>query len=104
MNLNARTFLGKSKKGRFLKADELRSDGPLRFTVAEVEVVEGFKGRDGNPRQEIVLISTAGEKFSLRTDANLRMMLSLFGDYTDSWMGRTFELYFDPTVVNPSGG
>src|SRR5262245_20855207 len=104
MNIDARTFLKKSTKTKqFVTAAELRSNGPLLFTVSSVEVADGFADRGGSAQREIVLLSTSARKFSLRTETNLKMMLALFGDYSNGWIGKSFVLYCDPTVTNPSG-
>jgi hypothetical protein len=93
-----------SKSGSFIKKDDLRASGPLTLTIASVEEADGLSGRDGKPpAKELVLVFTDGTKFQLGAATNRQALADMHGYLTSAWLGKSIELYCDPTVRNPSG-
>jgi hypothetical protein len=93
------------KGGKFLKKQELRREGPRRLVIAAVEEGEGLPDkRTGEKTAELQLVFDDDARFGLGTAENLRRLITLFGNDTDQWIGKTIEAYFAPDVPNPTGG
>src|SRR5262249_2942137 len=61
----------------------------------------GLAKRDGRQTKELVLVFPDGSKFALRAKANRDAMSDAYGFRASGWIGKTIELYCDPTVTNP---
>ena len=101
MDFNARDFL----TSKFIRKDDLRTGGPRRLLITDVEKAPGLPGLGGRPaKDELVLVFADGMKFGLRARVNLERIVEAFGMQTSNWIGKTVELYFSPDISNPSGG
>lgn len=74
----------------FIKAEEL--DRPITFTIDEVEIVE-FNEDGGGKKKKVVVTFKGKDRKKLVLNATRReVMVELFGDDTDDWIGRKVTL------------
>jgi hypothetical protein len=90
--------------GLFVKKQDLRANGPRTVVVKDVEEADGFPGKNGQPKKELVLVFEDGTKLALRARAQRDAMAELHGFRTSKWIGKSIELFCDPSVFNPKGG
>lgn len=71
---------------------------PVRFTISAAEVATFNEGKE-NEEAKIVLYAKEHEQGVVCSKDALRQLEELFGsDDTDSWVGKTVELFVDPSV------
>lgn len=82
----------------YVKADTVKVTGPVPCTVAGVEEVR-FEDKDTHVvEKKVALTLTDGQKVLLNK-SNCQSLIELFAsDDSDTWVGKSFELYHDPNV------
>jgi len=100
--MDARQFV---KRGKFVRTEDLRENGPRRLTITGVESVENKFAKGEQVLQLVCDGGTRAEtRLDLRTKANQDFVLGTFGHDTDDWIGQVIEAYYSPDVQGPSGG
>ena len=90
MGLKASAFT--SGASNYVKSDDVKA-GPQKFVVSSVEPSE-----TPDKKPALQLVFEGGKKLTLNK-TNARVMQGLIGDDTDTWIGKTIIVSFDPTVM-----
>jgi hypothetical protein len=78
-----------------LKAEDLKGrEIVLTIRTAELRV---FKDDRGNPEKKVALTFTRTDKGFILNKTNRDILVKLYGDDTDDWIGKRIQLY--PTEV-----
>jgi hypothetical protein len=85
--------------GQYLKAETLKMNGPMEFTIEDVEVSEFKDEKTGKLMKKLVVNVGDDEPRVLLNAANTKALIEAFSDETDTWVGNTFEAFFDPNVM-----
>lgn len=85
--------------GNFIKSDDIKESGPVRFTIEDVGVAEfDSRKRPGSKEKKLELTVDEGKKVTLNSTST-RVLIGAYGDNTDKWAGKPVILYFDPDVM-----
>ncbi len=90
-----------TSNSQWLKADDLKGQAVIVTIESTVEVQ--MEERDGKPAHKKIEVSFPGsEKALLLNKTNAAALSGMFGDDTDAWTGKSFEMFPTP-VKGPNG-
>lgn len=94
--MNASKFVSNYLKGASVKK-------PVAVTVSSVEMVEFKKDGEEAKKEALVIYFAELEQALVTNKTILTFLIDQTGtDETDDWIGKKFELYFDPNVFYAS--
>lgn len=82
--------------GKYLKKEDVPH--PITTTILRIGR-ETVKTQDGMGEEQATMIYLSGLKPMFLKPVNGAILKSLFGTNPDTWIGKTVELYVDPTVT-----
>lgn len=84
----------------YFKADDVR-EAPRTLTVTEA-IPEEFDN-DGKKKTKVVLYFKEDPRGWPLNPTNFATMKELFGDTSETWLGKSIQLVIDPNVKNLQG-
>ena len=93
--MNANDFI----TGNFVKADDLKADGPQIFTIADLGIVEfDSKKVPGTKEKKAELLFTDGRRLTLNL-TNIKALAEAWTPDMSTWKGKDVIAYFDKDVM-----
>ncbi len=90
-----------TSNSQWLKADDLKGNAVI-VSIESVSEVQ-MEARDGKPAHMKLEVHFPGsEKALLLNATNAKALADMFGDDTDAWTGKSFEMFSMP-VQGPNG-
>lgn len=88
------------KLGKFL-SDYLSAEtfeGPMTVTIRKVEV-RTIGGAEEEKEEKLALSFVELDQSMVLNRTNLKMLAGLWGDETESWLGKKIEIYVDEAIA-----
>jgi hypothetical protein len=96
--------LKKAVESKFLNAKAIEPNQALVLQINDVDMIDISRDKDGSDMKAGITFVDEGVKPMLLNRTNIQLLeLAVGGTSPEDYLGKTIEVWHDPSITNPGG-